>query len=250
MAQRQAGHTCNSLKFVLCLLFERFSDYLRLHEADSGGQTGFMLFSLSFDHLVIAARSLAEGAAYVEAVLGVKLSPGGKHPLMGTHNLLLSLGPREYLEVIAIDPEAPAPAHRRWFNLDGFSDAPRMTHWVCQTDDLDAALDKAPDGSGIPVELSRGDLNWAMGVPADGRLPFDAAMPALIEWGESSPHPAALLPDQGVRLNRLDVFHPEADRLIEGFPTLNALAPVSVRSGPEKRLIATVSTPEGTRILA
>jgi hypothetical protein len=127
-----------------------------------------MLFSLDLDHLVIAARSLEEGATYVEAVLGVRLSPGGRHAYMGTHNLLLSLGPREYLEVIAVDPDATPPLHPRWFGLDHFSDAPRMTNWVCRTDDLDDALDAAPPGVGEPVELSRGDLNWTMAVPDDG----------------------------------------------------------------------------------
>ena len=209
-----------------------------------------MIFSLALDHIVIAARSLEEGATYVEAVLGAKLSPGGKHPHMGTHNLLLSLGPEEYLEVIAIDPEAEAPAYPRWIDLDRFDDPPRMTNWVCRTDDLDEALDAAPHGTGIPVELERGDLSWAMGVPPDGALPFDAAMPALIEWGSNSPHPARRLPDHGLRLSRLDVFHPQADRLEEAFPAVRALGPVAVRNGPEKRLIATISTPEGLRVLA
>ncbi len=209
-----------------------------------------MLFSLALDHLVIAARSLEEGATYVEAVLGAKLSPGGQHPHMGTHNLLLSLGPEEYLEVIAIDPEAPRPAQPRWFNLDGFQDAPRMTNWVCRTDDLDAAVDDAPLGTGWPVELTRGDMSWAMAVPEDGRLPFDAAMPALIEWSANSPHPAKRLPDHGLRLARLDVFHPDAEGLSTAFPALHGLGHVAVRKGPEKRLIATISTPEGTRVLA
>ena len=44
------------------------------------------------DHLVVAARTLEEGAAWVEAALGVKTLPGGKHPLMGTHNRVLSIG--------------------------------------------------------------------------------------------------------------------------------------------------------------
>ncbi len=209
-----------------------------------------MLFSLALDHLVIAARSLEEGAAYVEAVLGARLSRGGKHPHMGTHNLLLSLGPGVYLEVIAIDPDAPAPHQPRWFNLDAFHMAPRMTNWVCRTDDLDAAVDAAPPGSGTPVELTRGDLSWAMAVPEDGRLPFDDAMPALIEWEAGGPHPADRLPDLGLRLSRLDVFHPEADALRDAFPAVDALGEVAVRSGPEKRLIATISTPEGTRVLA
>ena len=49
---------------------------------------------LELDHLAVSAASLAEGAAAVEAVLGVTLAPGGVHPHMGTHNRLLSLGPR------------------------------------------------------------------------------------------------------------------------------------------------------------
>ena len=209
-----------------------------------------MLFSLALDHIVIAARSLEEGATYVEAVLGAELSPGGRHPHMGTHNLLLSLGSEEYLEVIAVDPSAEAPDYPRWFDLDRFDDAPRMTNWVCRTDDLDAALDAAPVGTGDPFNFTRGDFAWAMAVPEDGVLPFDAAMPALIEWGEDSPHPARRLPDHGLRLSRLDVFHPEADRLAEAFPALASLGHVAVRNGPEKRLIATISTPEGLRVLA
>lgn len=209
-----------------------------------------MRFDLALDHLVVSARSLEEGASYVEAVLGIRLSPGGRHPDMGTHNLLLSLGARTYLEVITVDPEADAPDHARWFGLDGFGGAPRMTNWVCRTDDLDAALEAAPEGSGEAWDLARGEYRWAFGVPATGRLPFDDAMPALIEWGADSPHPAARLPDVDLRLTRLDVFHPEAGALLDAFPKLRMLDQVAVREGPEKRLIATISTPEGTRVLA
>lgn len=224
--------------------------HFALATEDGERTSRIMLFSLALDHLVIAARSLEEGATYVEAVLGVTLSPGGHHPHMGTHNLLLSLGAEEYLEVIAIDPEADVPGYPRWFDLDRFDDPPRMTNWVCRTDLLEDALDAAPAGTGIPVELERGDFRWAMGVPDNGALPFDGAMPALIEWGEGSPHPARRLPDHGLRLSRLDVFHPQADRLLEAFPALRSLGHVAVRNGPEKRLIATISTPEGLRVLA
>jgi hypothetical protein len=209
-----------------------------------------MLFSLALDHLVVTARTLDEGAAYVEAVLGVKLSQGGQHPHMGTHNLLLSLGPETYLEVIAINPDAPAPDRPRWFHLDAFDQAPRMNNWVCRTDHLEAALEDAPAGTGAAYELSRGDFRWSMAIPDEGRLPFDDAMPALMEWGVESPHPAARLPDLGVRLERLDVFHPDAEALMQQFPALATLDRVTVRRGPEKRLISTIATPEGSRILA
>lgn len=62
----------------------------------------------SLDHLVVVAPTLAAGAQYVEERLGVVMQPGGKHPRMGTHNLLLRLGDC-YLEVIAPNPDAPAP---------------------------------------------------------------------------------------------------------------------------------------------
>ena len=44
------------------------------------------------DHIVLGARTLAEGAAFVEQHLGVKPRPGGKHEGFGTHNMLLGLG--------------------------------------------------------------------------------------------------------------------------------------------------------------
>lgn len=63
------------------------------------------------DHLVIAADSLEQGAAWCDARFGVQPSGGGKHSFMGTHNLLMAISterfPRCYLEIIAIDPEAP-----------------------------------------------------------------------------------------------------------------------------------------------
>ena len=208
-----------------------------------------MAYSLALDHLVVVARTLEEGTTYVEAVLGVEMSSGGKHPLMGTHNRLLSLGPEIYLEVIAIDPDAPKPMQRRWFNLDAFSGAPRMMNWVCATDDIDAALEDAPPGSGSPMRQTRGDLEWRMAVTEFGRLPFDDASPALITWDKGA-HPANRLPDHGVRLARLDVFHPRATELLNEFPALHRVNQAAVRVGPEKRLIATISTPEGNRVLA
>ena len=98
-----------------------------------------MPVELQIDHLVVSASRLADGVAYVEQKLGLRMLPGGKHPDMGTHNALLNLG-ETYLEVIAIDPEANAPDHPRWFNLDNFTGPPRLTNWVARTDDLDAAL--------------------------------------------------------------------------------------------------------------
>jgi hypothetical protein len=163
---------------------------------------------MRLDHLAVSAANLDLGAAHVETALGVAPQAGGRHALMGTHNRLLSLGPSEYLEVIAIDPAAGRPAHPRLFGLDHFSGPPRLTNWICAVDDLDAAAAALP-GSGAGLSLARGDYVWRMSVPPDGALPFDGAQPALIQW-ESALHPAARLADCGCRLARLTVSHPDA----------------------------------------
>jgi hypothetical protein len=166
---------------------------------------------LRFDHLAISAQTLEEGVAHVEDRLGVALTGGGKHPAMSTHNRLLSLGDL-YLEVIAVDPAAPPPGRPRWFDLDGFSGAPRVTNWIAASDNLAADLALAPEGTGQPMALTRGDYRWRMAVPEDGRLPFDGAFPALIQW-DGPLHPAHALPDLGLRLLRLEITHPEAKAL-------------------------------------
>ena len=207
-----------------------------------------MKFSLELDHLAVVCRSVKEGVAAVESSLGVGMSPGGKHVAMGTHNALLSLGPETYLEVISVDPAASPPGGNRWFNLDNHSGPPQLANWVCRTDELAGALDAAPVGTGTPMALARGELAWRMAVDETGRLPFDGAMPALIQW-DTDAHPCKTLPDVGLRLHSLDVFHPEASSLLEVFPALKTLSSVMVRHGPGKRLVARISTPGGMRVL-
>jgi Glyoxalase-like domain len=62
----------------------------------------------SVDHLVVLAASLAEGEQWCRRVLGVTPAPGGEHPLMGTHNLLLNVSgagfARTYMEIISVKP--------------------------------------------------------------------------------------------------------------------------------------------------
>lgn len=200
---------------------------------------------LRFDHLAVSCTDLAQGAAAVEEALGLPLVAGGTHAHMGTHNRLLSLGDA-YLEVIAIDPAAPAPGWPRWFGLDGFTGVARLTNWVVACDDLDAALDQAPAGAGVAVDLARNDLRWRMGVPGDGQLPFGGAYPALIQW--QGPHPAPRLPDHGARLARLVLTHPDAAALRAALSGLHDPR-VVVETGP-LALRAEIDTPHGPRVLA
>lgn len=203
--------------------------------------------TLVLDHLAVSAETLEAGVEWVEMALGLPLAGGGKHPHMATHNRLLGLGDL-YLEVIAIDPAAPAPAWPRWFDLDNFRGPPRLTNWICRTENLDAALAAAPPGTGTPVDLARADYRWRLAVPPTGRLPFADRFPALIQW-QGDLHPAKTLRDQGVRLLRLELTHPEAPALQAALAGQFTDPRVTLHLGPHRAWQATFSTPHGIRVL-
>ncbi len=170
---------------------------------------------LQFDHLIVAAATLAEGVAWCEATLGHRPEAGGKHPWMGTHNRIFAIAtarfPRAYAEIIAIDPDAAAPLRPRWFDLDApalrraVAAEPRLIHWVARCADIEAAaasFRNAGFDPGAVLQAERvtahGLLRWRITVPADGRRPGDGALPTLIEWGDV--HPSASLAPSGVEL--------------------------------------------------
>jgi hypothetical protein len=164
------------------------------------------------DHITVAAATLEEGAAYIATALGVQPGPGGAHARMGTHNLLLRLGPALFLEVIAPDP-SNAHSERSWFALRDPAllqklreDGPRLVTWVVRTDDIRVG-ERSPIALGAPTRVARGDLEWSITVPADGSMPADGAMPTLIQWPEG-PHPATRMVDRGVTLQSLHVRSP------------------------------------------
>ncbi|WP_428515691.1 VOC family protein [Roseovarius sp.] len=202
---------------------------------------------LNLDHFAVAAETLDEGRVYAEEALGVALRPGGQHAHFGTHNMLLGLEDGLYLEVIAVDPEAPAPGCARWFDLDRFKGRPRPTNWICNTPALGAVVERFPK-AGVPVPLARGDLRWQMAVPEDGRLPWDNLFPAVIEW-QCAQHPVQMLPASGCRLDRLVVTHPEAEALEDALAPVLSDARVVFETGAAA-LRAELTTPRGACVLA
>lgn len=203
---------------------------------------------MKLDHIAVAGLTLEEAVLHVETALGVSMQVGGKHDVFGTHNCLLGLGHGIYLEAIAIDPDAPKPSRARWFDLDRFSGAARLSNWICETPGMIAALEHFGTDAGKPVELSRGDFRWTMAVPPDGRLPYDNMFPALIEW-HCPIHPSQVLQDAGCRLHRLIVSHPEAHALDRMLSTCFADQRVVFDTGPVG-LRAEISTPHGLRQLS
>lgn len=72
-------------------------------------QSDHLPVSDHLDHLVYAVADLLAGMDEIEQLLGVRPVAGDRHPQYGTHNALLSLGPKTYLEIVAADPDRTPP---------------------------------------------------------------------------------------------------------------------------------------------
>ena len=199
---------------------------------------------------------------WVEKRLGARPAQGGQHLAMGTHNALLKLGPRAYLEVIAIDPEGTAPARPRWFALDEpemqalLATGPRLITWAVRSESLANACARVPDLGEI-VSMSRGKFHWKIAVPETGSLAWGGILPTAIQWlasddGEAH-HPCDELEDSGCELVRLQLSHPAAVLGTSGimgmFRELKIMGPVDLAPGP-KVLAATIRTPAGEVVLS
>jgi len=215
------------------------------------------------DHIVVACADLDTGIDYIEQQVGARPSPGGPHVAMGTHNALLKLGPRSYLEVIAIDPNGAPPSRPRWFALDEpemqaqLAVAPRLITWAVRCESLATACARVPDLGEI-MPMQRGLLRWKITVPDSGALPWGGILPAAIQWlpdesdPTATPHPCGTLAESGCELVRLQLSHPAAvlgsSGIMGMFRGLKIVGTVDLTPGP-KMLAATIRTPMGEIVL-
>ena len=209
----------------------------------------------TLDHLVVAAASVADGIEYIAALTGATPRPGGQHVAMGTHNALLKLGERLYLEIIAVDPAARKPARPRWFGLDRvellaeLQERPRLIHWVARTDGIGALAADCPVALGPAHAMARGDFRWRITIPDDGSLPGKGVVPTLIQW-DVPHHPADVLPASGVTLTQLAATHSDPAAVRAALDALGLAATIHVTYDRETRLAAMLRTSRGTVTLS
>ncbi|BCQ22740.1 VOC family protein [Caballeronia sp. NK8] len=220
---------------------------------------------LKLDHLVIAARTLDEGAQFVAAKFGVETAPGGAHPSMRTHNRLLNLWGGAYLEVIAVDPsaasvESPRP---RLFALDDPAmqrrledDGPQLVHWVARVEppkSLTRWREQYPERIAPVAAMSRAGNTWGLTVPDDGAFPAwqgagDGVLPSLIQW-DTPRHPSGALPETGIALRTLTGFHPDAQAVSAQLAWLGAAHLLHVeQTAGAPVLVAQFDLPDGSTL--
>jgi hypothetical protein len=190
------------------------------------------------DHFILGCDDLARGIDFVEQDTGVRAAFGGVHPGRGTHNALLSLGERRYLEIMAPDPaQNVTPQIPRLRELK----EPRIVGWAAHIEDMEKLVERLRKASlqfegPRPGSRQRPDgktLHWKSLTLKDdhgGLLPF------FIEWSTDSIHPSVDAP-KGCSLGRFEAASPEKEDLLHAASLLGLDLYVNVSNDPSLQAI-------------
>jgi len=197
------------------------------------------------DHLILGASDLDQAVAWFETTTGVKPVIGGVHPGRGTRNALVSLGGRQYLEILAPDPAQQGASLK--YDLKPLA-TPRLIHWVAVTNDINLVVEKSRSAGLSPVGPRDGSrarpdgrmLKWSsLDVVNNERVTL---IPFFIQWAADSLHPSQDSP-KGCELQSLVMEHPVPASVSETLGKLGIGA--EVKQAKEARLRAVLKTPKG-----
>ena len=200
------------------------------------------------DHLLLGVSDLDTGATFIDRLTGIRPAFGGVHPGRGTRNTLVSLGGRQYLEIIAPDPEQSE--YR--FQIDVRTmKSPKLITWAAASQDLDALAAKGRAGGAPPAAPADGSrarpdgtlLKWkTLGVASTFARDGVEPVPFFIQWAPDSPHPSQDAP-KGCELASLEIAHPDPaglGRLLKQWGIDGR-----VKQADKAILRATIKTPRG-----
>jgi hypothetical protein len=205
--------------------------------------------SAFLDHIIWACDDLERGTRRFEALTGVSPRYGGVHASGSTHNALVGLGPRCYLEILA--PTGPqTPTEDAWCRLARGAREPRILTYcmrgprplsqLAQIAEAAGAHDArvANNGRVTPEGVK---LSWQWVAPVFDE--FGLAFPFFIDWLDS-PHPAAAALGRGdVRLADFAAGHPQAADLLRTLTELGT--PVDTYTATAIEFRVRLHTPRG-----
>jgi len=204
------------------------------------------------DHIIWACNDLETGSRRFEAMTGVQPHYGGVHASGVTHNALVALGGRCYLEILApVGP--PAPNDDAWTRLARAAQEPRLLTYclrskrplselasIAQTNAWPKAT-VANNGRTTPEGIR---LRWQWLAPTAEA--YGLAFPFFIDWLDSA-HPARSLsaarPHSSVQLQLFSGGHPDAQGLERTLAQFGASIETYAAEGVEFKL--QLQTPKG-----
>lgn len=229
------------------------SDAFARAVGDSGSPSPAVFSAAEVDHLMYGASDLEAGISHVEKLTGVRAAFGGQHPNRGTHNALLSLGPRQYLEIIAPDPaQAQLDVREERLALLKTLSRPRLLTWSAATRNIEAVekglVNAGLKSSGIvPGSRKRPDgrmLEWkTLASLGEG----EDVVPFFIEWGKDTVHPATDSP-KGCTLVDLRLEHPDPEKVNRVLQAMGLQ--IRANRGPQPALRARIQSARGEIELA
>ncbi|MEW6731523.1 MAG: VOC family protein [Acidobacteriota bacterium] len=200
------------------------------------------------DHLLLGVANLDQGITWFERMTGVKAIIGGSHPGVGTRNALISLGDRQYLEIIAPDPLQTS--YNFFIDLRTLAE-PKLITWAAITTDIMATAKNVRE-AGYQISGPRDGsrtrpdgkiLKWkTMGVLNKSELQGVEPIPFFIEWANDSLHPSQDSPS-GCALQSFEMEHPDPMGVIDTLKKLGIEA--KVEQAKEVRLKVVLKTPKG-----
>ena len=140
------------------------------------------------DHVLLPVADLEEGARTLSERNGLHAIAGGRHPKLGTANMIVPLG-RQYLELIAIADPREAAASRLGKRVTQALDEGRMfVDWALRTRSVDSLRGKLlaagwelpPIWEGSRRRPDGQILHWRTQDVSTGRA--STAIPFVIEW--------------------------------------------------------------------
>ena len=154
----------------------------------------------SIDHIVYVCQDLGYTRAKFQDLLGINIYTGGRHLKKGTHNALFRIGPRQYFELLAPDPERNKDIDLNWLGTDQLENE-RISRWCIQPDNFQKGISFMNDISKYHYEGIAGSrkkpngdmLTWKLGLC--NSITETDVFPFLIDW-ENSAHPSLDMKDE------------------------------------------------------
>lgn len=194
--------------------------------------------SRALDHVLLGVPDLNRGVEWFADLTGVLPKRGGRHAGLGTWNAIVPLGARQYIELIAPDPEQ---AHVPTFYVPDLREygEPRIARWaasIASVDTADALRERSLSKGfhcDAPRESSRTTaegrlLSWKVVFPIAPRLPAAVAtsvIPFFIEWSGSS-HPGDI-ETPACRIGGMSIAGPDHDPISQALRGLGITADVA-----------------------
>ena len=202
------------------------------------------------DHIIWACDDLERGSRRFEALTGVTPRFGGAHASGLTHNALVRIGPRSYLEILAPTgpPTGPEDA---WSRLARTAREPQVLTYCLRASGPLTELARTAEELGAPKTEVLGNgrvtpegvkLHWQWVAPSFEH--FGLAFPFFIDWLDS-PHPSSTAENPAhIQLKEFSIGHPQADELRRTLSTLGS--PMNAHSAAATEFRLQLDTPRGT----